>query len=315
MTTYTWLRRGFAFAVDLLIVWAVWTLVETYLVAPVGRGVMEVGFYVWFVLYFVIAEGFGAVRASPGKRTRRLTVLDREGRMPSFEMIAIRAAVLGLAFLRWDELIGSVVPDASLLVTSLVQGLAIGILVANIVLAFVRPEGELLHDMVTGTRVAWLDATVAPAPEAVGGRWRWAYALAGIAIGAAAVVGWTAASSAGGIKGLTAASERAVPQRIEDAIAKGAGIRSEVSLNTRTGPLASDPSKIVRALDIKIWIPWSAYDEPTIAKVTEIIKANVNVTPGYFVTGELRVASSIGTRRYVELASSDSKTYKLNMPQ
>jgi len=221
--------------------------------------------------------------------------------------------VLGLAFLRWDELIGSVVPDASLLVTSLVQGLATGILVANVVLAFARPEGELLHDMVTGTRVAWLDAAVAP--EAVGGRWRWAYAIAGIATGAAAVVGWTAASAAGGIKGLTAASERAVPQRIEDAIAKGAGVRSEVSLNTRTGPLASDPSKIVRALDITIWIPWSAYDEPTIAKVTEIIKANVNVTPGYFVTGELRVASSIGTRRYVELASRDSKTYKLNMPQ
>jgi hypothetical protein len=71
----------------------------------------------------------------------------------------------------------------------------------------------------------------------------------------------------------------------------------------------------VRALDIKIWIPWSTYDESTVQKVTEIIKANVNVTPGYFVTDELRVASSIGTRRYIELASSDSKTYKLNMPQ
>jgi hypothetical protein len=68
--------------------------------------------------------------------------------------------------------------------------------------------------MVTGTRVAWLDATVAPASAAAGGRWRWAYALAGIAASAVAVVGWTAASSAGGIKSLTAASERAVPQRI-----------------------------------------------------------------------------------------------------
>ena len=54
-----------------------------------------------FCLYFALAEGTGAIRASPGKRFMRLAVLGRDGGQPSRTTIIQRAAIVA-AFVQLD---------------------------------------------------------------------------------------------------------------------------------------------------------------------------------------------------------------------
>ena len=149
-----WMRRGWAFLIDYVLIGISWGIVNNLVTAPIPEVLMMLGSPVWFCLYFAMTEGVGEVRASPGKRVAKIAVRRRDGRLSSLQAVVARAAILAAILnAEWDEILLGLSSSTPLFIVSLAWSIPMGLALYNMWLAVRKGEHLMLQDALTGTQV------------------------------------------------------------------------------------------------------------------------------------------------------------------
>jgi uncharacterized RDD family membrane protein YckC len=292
-TTTHWSRRVFAFALDISIVTQCADLTLGQITGPLHPGVdglVRAGFWFAYLVGFERTLGRSAGMALFG-----IHPVGPEGGRPSLRATlgrgAMVAAILGLNPAELLDLLGAGrIPPGIGLAAS---GADMGYLMMAIATMLFRRDTCLLHDLWSGTRVVRREAaapapSVAPAPA-----WN---RLVLVSILACAVLALPlAAWSDHGFdwKRLVRTPEESDPEAraIERRIASRLGVRSKVSgeqvLTARTGKLP------VHALQIRIQVPWAAFNEERATQMEEIAAESLRADPRRFGQLDIIVSSSV----------------------
>lgn len=155
--TLKWTRRLWAFLIDYAIIVVTWGAVKSFVTVP-ASGFVEVGitfgFFFWFCLYFLVSEGRGELRASPGKRFARIVVVAENDSLPSWQRSLARPAILAVfVFGAWNNFFAYTVPEIPLIGGLLISSVPIALTLFNTYLG-IRGKGEvMLQDSLTNTTV------------------------------------------------------------------------------------------------------------------------------------------------------------------
>ncbi len=298
--------RAAAFLCDYLAIGLGWTIVDNLVTATVSSAVMELLSLGAFVAYFVATEGL--MGASPGKR---VFSLELEHRFDSRIMAALLRSLMVAAVSWVDWALLFQVPGVELLpmwVLHLLQALSWGLLAyACFQLLGVVPDGRLLHDRATATRVVPANQ---PMPERPARR-----PITGVAaLLASIVVGLLPVTISHGIFGLiggdsgralimSVKAQRAPSDSIETILAGQLRLRSRVAHSvTRTWSLNRGPRTTVQ---ISIWVPFRSWNDETRRAVLDTIAPRLQFEGGYD-------ALVITVRTGGNLDLSTASTYTLN---
>ncbi len=290
-------RRGWAFVIDATIIGILWNVFDNFVVTPISEIVMTLAFALWFCLYFAVTEGTGKGHASLGKRVAKITVMSRNGGSLTGQRIVTRAAiVVAILYVEWQDLLFTVYPSAPLFIGSLASTIPVAFVLYNIWLAIWGPERRMLQDTLTSTEVKRVTAatTSYAATSATGQRqitWPRPVLCAVLVVTVSSLSLWF-------FQGPIGAGEE---RNIEIAIADEVGVRSRVDVTTIAKWGDSQFSinnwrgtSEFRHLAVSVWLPRTAWNDPTVQKTVETVVRTLTVEPGYFDSGALTIFTHIG---------------------
>jgi uncharacterized RDD family membrane protein YckC len=302
-----WTRRAGAFALDYMLFALLWGLIDNLVPLPVHESLMSLAAVGIFCLYFGLTEGRRDFRASLGKRLTGLVVVSRDRRQPSRSVIWGRAAVLAsILVFDWDDLLSSdSFSTVSFLAFTGLVAVRGSIILYNAFLAVRHPEGLMLQDGLTYTRVVSSSLASAKPAETLPQRPHVEWPRQGIWLPAILVaIGWAAGifflGRLGGVEGPVAAA-----RDINKALRYELGIRSRVEIGTN---IVYRGAERERNLGVSVWLPAVAWNEATARRTVEIVATHIQVKPGYYDRGSIQVGTGFG---FVKL----SRSFEINLPK
>lgn len=281
-----WIRRGLAFAIDYTLFKLMWDLVNNAISAPVAEVFMSLLAVAFFCLYFGVSEGIGKTRGSLGKRLLSLRLVSRDGSLPKSTSVVARAAILTAILLPpWDSILAALPFGQDMpTLASVLAAIPMTLILYNVWLAFRRPDGLMLQDALTRTRVLpsaiFREEPTVRAPIFAGHLptvWpRRDVCLLALLIGIVSGCYFR--------NYFQSASD--LDTAMEATIAREVGVRSSVSVATEWS-VGSDKSG--RTLEVSIWLPAIVWNDKTIKKSMDAALSELNVEPGFYSSGEIRV--------------------------
>ncbi|ANM29774.1 hypothetical protein ABI59_09575 [Acidobacteria bacterium Mor1] len=277
--------RVAAFLFDYLAISIGWMAVDNLITTPLPALLVEGFALVAFVGYFAVTEGF--LDASPGKRIFGLR-LDHslDGRWTA---AVLRASIIAsVAWIDWSLAFRLPGLDRTpILLVQLIEQLTWGVLAyAAFQLVQLVPDGRLLHDRLTATRVMPADR---PLPERApaGATSRIAAVAASVSVVLLpTLLGHSLGTMMGG--NLTAmlsrsvAVERSFGDSMETILTDTLQLRTRVEaeqLFSRTWVGGSSSSTLVA--QVKVWIPFRAWNEDVRRAIDEAVQQHITVDDSY----------------------------------
>jgi uncharacterized RDD family membrane protein YckC len=291
------LRRGAAFAIDVVILGSIAGLIENLFflaTPPLAPMLVTVSLY---LLYFTLLEGFGATRATLGKRLFGLRVVALDGaRFAPWRAAGRGALVAAILAVKWPVLFRPICADDPM-AFAIGWAFPAAIMLHSSLIAALDHSGMMLEDRWTRTRVvssSVAEDIVASPPLGVRpGLWAIEYVvLAVVALGGGVRPGWLL---------LDLGQEQPKPhpylvveRAIEERTSEHLHFAARVSLDSMV-TRAADPSRAnaaARTLRARVRVPLTRWNESEAARMIRLVVGSIHLEPDAF--DELRVEIETG---------------------
>ncbi len=289
-------RRTSAFFIDAFIIWSLWSILDNLIIIPVPRWFGTVSLSFIFCAYFILSEGMGRIRASPGMRFEGLTLTSFKGSDPTLKSVVIRTMVLAsMLTLDWADLISFMTIPAY--VATMLGIVPAGVVLYNSAVMIYTPERLMIQDRITSTYIKSGDeregsgrfvpesGRVIPRPYLL---------LVSVLLVSSLGLGIGAAIDGGRYWTWPTTSVHSITELIEGSIADEFGLRSEVEVTevrTWHGGSIIESGEAEKRLELEIWVPMLQWSKATREQLKDHIKEILLIERSRYTEGKLKIGT------------------------
>ena len=295
-----------AFLIDYLPFVVLWGITDNVVCLPISEKVMEIISVALFCIYFVLIEGLCIPRTSGGKRVQGLRLVSWTGDEPGVWTVVLRSLIIAsLIIVDWYVLINNwPVPAFVPILTSTIP---IGIILYNLWLAVRSPEGLMLQDRLTGTKVVWETSVEKEKPAASNDPptrpdffpkpwYAVGFVLVPSLIGLLFSVFLFHQLDSEDLWKIDDTAVVNIATALESHVADELGVRCVIGLTSeviwsKNG--SSSEFEKERGLIVEVWIPVILWDNDTRVKVRDVVLEYLTIKPGFYDSGEFKTTTGI----------------------